>query len=333
MAKSCIGIDIGAGSLKIAVCSNGVVERLATAEVPDNHIKDGRIISPEATSDFLKEVLKKEKISGRSCAILLPPSLAFTRTMVLPAMEHEHLEMNLPYEFRDFIVQEKDKYFYDYAVLDRIDNEDGTPMEFELIAATALKSTIEEYSLLCRRAGMKLKTAIPEELAYMNFIRAHEARTNAGNDCEYGIIDLGFTSTRLLIYKGVKHQATRVIDYGAQLIDIAIAEELNVDEHIARAHKHANNYNELMSESCQTIYSNIALEIMRAINFYRFNSPDSDLQNIYLCGGSSKIEPLVEQIKREIPIDVHSITDILPQIKGEQDDAMLCQLAIGVALQ
>lgn len=334
MGKTLVGIDLGESCVKLAVCADGELKSAVTAETPDNLVREGRIVSPEAASDFLKDVLKKERVRARGCAVVLPSSVAFTRTMTLPVMSHEHLLINLPFEFRDFITQDKDKYYYDYAVLDRIDDENGETVELELIAATTLKETIKTYSDICRRAGLKLLTAIPEELAYMNLLREYRSRAQITDENEeYGLLDLGHTATRLHIYKGLKLQATRVMEIGSRMIDTAIAEKLGVDEHIARAYKHANNNAELELPECMDIYSSIVLEITRAVNFYGFNSPGSDLREIYLCGGGARITPLVELLKSDLSLSFHSVTELFPPSAQDIPDAVLCQTAAGAAMQ
>lgn len=334
MGKTYVGIDFGASDMKLAVVADGNVRDIATFEVPENLVRDGRIVSPELCAEFLKSSLKEAKIGAKACAVLLPASVAFTRTMTVPAMSHENLVINLPYEFRDFITLEKDKYFYDYALLDTIRNEEDEIKEYEIIAATTLKSTISDYGAICHRSGAKLKTAIPEELAYMNIIRQYEQRNGMSEDNnEYGFVDLGHTVTKLHIYKGCKHQATRVIEYGVGLLDSIIAEQLSVDEHLARAYKHANNNNEQLGELCINLYNTISLELMRALNFYRFNMPDSNLTDIYVCGGGSKIAPLIESVRDELGLSIRSVTELLPDSVKNMDDAALCHLAIGVAMQ
>ena len=334
MGKTCVGIDIGASDIKLAVVSDGNVRNLATGIVPDNLVRDGRIVSPELAAEFLKSALKESQIKASHCAFLLPASVAYTRSMMVPAMSHENLVLNLPYEFRDFITLEKDKYFYDYALLGSVADENGKITEYELIAATTLKETIQGYSNICRRAGLKLKTAIPEEIAYMNVLNRYQQHSNSDiSDREFGFIDLGHTSTKLHIYRGNKHQASRVIEYGVGLLDSIIAEQSNIDEHIARAYKHANNKGEQSGELCLNLYSNIAMELIRALNFYRFNMPDSNLTDLYLCGGGSKIELLVDRVRDELQLEIHSFAELLPETVKNMDDASLCQLAVGVAMQ
>ncbi len=331
MAKNCVGMDIGERNIKMAVCSNGKVRRLVVQELPENLVREGKIVSLEEAAAFIKKTARSAKINTRNCGVILPAALAFTSAMTMPAMSAEHLSLNLPYEFRDFIPQEKDKYFYDYAVLDTILDEVGNPSEIELIAAATLKETIKEYSDIFRRAGFKLKTAIPDELAYMNIIRNYIA--NGGSaDAGYCLIDLGHTATRLFIFKGIKHQATRVVEYGLEMLDAAIAGELGVDEHIARTHKNANTNNILESDACKNVYSNISVEVMRAINFYRFNAQDNNLAEVYIMGSGAKIAHLARQLTADLDMPVLSVEKLIPD-SGHSDDIVFCPAAIGVALQ
>lgn len=332
MGKTCVGIDIGTCQLKLAVCSGGTVRQIVVEDMPDNLVREGRVISPEAMAELIRKTAAGARITTRKCAVVLPASAVFTRTMTVPMMTQEQLKINLPYEFRDFITQEKDKYFYDYAIMDTLYDEEGKPQELELIAAAALKETIKSYSDMCRRARLKLVTAIPEELGYMNMIRRMESQNSDKEEREYCFIDLGHTVTKMYIYRGIKHQATRVVEFGMQRLDAVIAEALNTDEHLARVHKHANNNNELTSEACMNIYSTISVELMRAINFYRYNSPNSNLQEVFLCGGGARIEPLAERIAADLAMPVHNAAELLPD-SSENADVSLCLAAIGAAMQ
>ena len=56
-------------------------------------------------------------------------------------------------------------------------------------------------------------------------------------------------------------------------------------------------------------YSNIAVELMRALNFYRFSNRDSALEHMWLCGGGAVIEPLGEA-QIELPIEADSLTHL-----------------------
>ena len=334
MGKTCVGIDIGASDVKFAVVTDNSIRNLAIGTVPDSLVREGRIVSPELAAEFLKIALKNAQINLTNCAFLLPSAVAYTRSMMMPAMSHDNLILNLPYEFRDFITMDKEKYFYDYAMLDTVADESGKVSELEIIAATTLKDTIRGYGNICRRAGVKLRTAVPEEIAYMNILNKYKQRNNVDiGEREFAFIDIGHTSTRLHIYKGNKHQASRVIEYGVGLLDSIIAEQYSIDEHTARAYKHANTKDEQNSELCYNLYGNITMELTRALNFYRFNMPDSNLTDIYFCGGGSRITPLIDRLHDELQLNICSFSELLPDTMKNADDAQLCHLAIGVAMQ
>ena len=332
MSKPCIGIDFGTSELKIATGNGAEVKDVVRARIPDNLVKGGRIASTEAMSEFLKAVKSESKLNTRDAAVILPASLAFSRVVELPAMTLEQLELNLPYEFRDFITQEKDKYFYDYAVINIENDEQGAPKTMQLMAAATLKETIRDYADMLRRAGLKLVAAAPVEIAYANILRNFEGTRNAQEPAEYCFIDLGDTATRIFIYTGERFEVLRVIDFGGATVDEAIAEALSVDPHRAKLLKEANNEGEHGLEQCISVYQNIAVEIMRAINFYSFNNRDSKLEDIYLCGGGVYNAELIERIKEAAgDMKLHFANEILPGA-GDGKDFAVGAAAIGIAL-
>lgn len=328
MGKTTIGVDIGEDQVKFAVCDPGEVRRLAEEPLPDNLVRDGHIISPEAMSDFLRQAAAKHRVSGRKCAVVLPSTVAFTKRTVMPAMTVEQLRINLPYEFRDYITQEKDKYVYDYAVLDLERDGDGKPKQMELMAAACPKTLIREYMDMFRRAGFKLMTAAPEEFAYYNLLRRYEEAHPDRAGREHCIIDLGHRATRVHIFTGLKFEVSRVIEYGGATADAAIADELHVDEHIARTYKLSNHENAQELESCRGLYNAVALEITRAVNFYGYNNPDSALQTAWVCGGGVRNEAMMAQLRETLSLELEPIAGLLPPGGGEGLE--LCPAAIGI---
>lgn len=331
MSDRRLGMDIGASGLKLALVAGGRVERLTTAPLPEQLIREGRVVSEEVLSREIKGILKRERIRVRECALALPADTAYVRKVTMPYMTAEHLKLNLPYEFHDYIQSDKSLYFYDYAVLETRTDEDGKPVELELLAAAAPREAIAQYRTALRKAGLKLTIAVPEVLTYRNIIRAYEARTSE-HPAEYCIADLGHNAIRIHIYRGAAHETTRVIEFGGRSMDTLIADALNVDPHAAANYK-AANYNGVQElPACRDLYSHIALEIMRAVNFYGFNTPDSNLQDLYASGGLSSVPLLMEEIRNTLSLRCHAIESLLPP-GAEGEDRLACAAAIGAALQ
>lgn len=70
-------------------------------------VSGGEIVSMDAMADFIKEMAKENGISRGAAAVILPGTLVFTRNVTVPAMTDGQLLYNLPFEFKDYLTQEK----------------------------------------------------------------------------------------------------------------------------------------------------------------------------------------------------------------------------------
>lgn len=334
MAKTpSLGFDIGSGMLKIVRADAQGIRRQVAASVPDNLVQEGHIVSFDAMGDFIRDTARAAHLHGGPCALVLPAGLSFVRRLHIPAMTTDQLNYNLPYEFRDFLSMPKDKYFYDYAVNALVRDESGAPAELDLTAAAIPKEVIAQYVSMFRRAGFRLTTAIPVECAFSNLLRFRAAARPEEADREACILDLGHSATRVLLYTGSRFETTRTIERGGFTADQAIAEALSIDEHIARTYKETNHNGAQALPDVTEICSSVSVEIMKAVNFYRFNNRDSELSDAYLCGGGSALPPFVDAISAALNLTIHSIDVLLPPVLSDAENTALCAAAAGAALQ
>ena len=171
--------DIGECMVKAACFTGGKLKKVMAKELPDNMVSGGEIVSMDAMADFIKDMAKENGISRGAAAVILPGKLVFTRNVTVPAMTDGQLLYNLPFEFKDYLTQEKNKYYFDYAVQDTVKDEEGNVKELQLFVCATLKSTVEEYRAMLRRAGFNLKVAMPEECAYAALTEDYMQRTNS----------------------------------------------------------------------------------------------------------------------------------------------------------
>ena len=111
-----VGFDIGESSVKLVYFAGADLKKAVTAELPDNMVSGSRILSMDAMADFLRQTAKSNGIPLTHAALVLPSTEVFTRELVMPAMTEQQLLYNLPYEFRDYLTEEKNKYFFDYSM-------------------------------------------------------------------------------------------------------------------------------------------------------------------------------------------------------------------------
>jgi len=336
MPKKMLGIEIGNCRMKIAVCSDYELERMIIAEVPDNLVRDGVIVSWEAMSDFVRETVRSNNITYKTVALVLPGNLCFVKRVTMPLMTIEQLKFNLPYEFRDYISDEKDKYNYDYAVI-KIDEKNGEEAgtetdgesEMELMAAAVLKEDISNYRTMFRRAGLKLVSAAPEYAAFRNIIKDYDEVHNVPDD-DFAILDIGHLTCRLNFFTKGEYEATRIIETGGEALTRYIAETLDVEEHIAQIYKETNKDDILESEGCREIYNQIAVEVMRVLNFYNYEHPNNNLEHLVCCGGGALIEPLLDEIGSMIDLEIETIDNLVTDNIGDMSPVINGPQALGI---
>lgn len=326
MGKTYTGIDVGSGVLKMVVSDGDVVEKIALEELPEGLLSGGRITSLDAMADFVKASAKRAGGLAKHAAFVLPAPDCVTRRIQMPAMSIRDLEINLPYEFRDYITQGKDKYYYDYAVVGTNTLPDGTPETIDLLAVAASKQIIADYARMFSRAGMKLAVALPAPAAMQNLVRGN--RSARANCC---IIDFPRPTTQLHFFAAGAYDVSRIIDIGMVDVDRALGELHGIDAHAASAYRQAGLHDAQDWEAARGVCESIAVEVGRALNFYGFNNPQTSIDTVCTCGGGSLLDPLIAMVGEHTGSELRSIVEIMPAA----EDAVLacrCSAAVGATM-
>lgn len=360
MAKAILGIDIGSDRIKFALYKGGQIKKTVIETIPENVVKGGQVVSIETMSEIIRTTCKKNGLKASLASVILSSERIFTRNVSMPFMNHEQLLYNLPFEFRDYLDDDLKNYVYDYAMISSIDemekardkaseeevdkdkSKDPFSMEsdyvtgglsMELTAVVAPRDLLNDTQLMIKKAGLKLYKAAPPISAFSAIIRHYEKINDlVGKGNEYCILDYGYTNIRMYMYKGDALNVSKILDIGISSIDQTIAEKYGVDIHLAHTYMMNNHNNCLESPECANAYASIAGELMRAMNFYRFSNPESQLNDIWMCGGGSVIEPLRLEVLELLDMNIHPATELLSDMKLEPDDNKVI-LAIGATLE
>ena len=340
--KTILGIDIGHDQIKLALIKKGRVIRTAIEKMPENLLKQGRITSRETLGELLRDTMKAHGLRANHAAFVLSNDTAFVKNVEMPWMSVDQLEYNLPFEFNDYITGELKDYVFDYAVLNTPKDEKAAAEKsaetegeesgntMELMAAGTLKAVLEDAQETLRKAGLRLVMTAPALCSYIALLRAQKDMLSQMAE-EFGILDLGYSEIRMYMFHGDRHVATRVLEVGLSTLDNTLADAYGVDIHLAHTYLMTNYEDCQHREECMTAYENIAVELMRALNFYRFSNPNSALGDLWLCGGGAVIEPLADTIGDMLNIQMHPALELVPGGDAIEDCNALVQ-AIGIAL-
>ena len=338
MAKTYLGIDIGYDRLKLALVNGKQVKKTVCVPMPTNLVKEGMVVSRETMGELIRKTMKDNGIRANYAAISFPNEAVFVRTLNVPQMSGDQLSYNVSYEFRDYITDELKNYVFDYAMISTPEDlkaqepktdENGTPIPatMDILAVAAPKTLIDESRAMLRKAGLRMKKAAPAVCSFIALIREQKESESR----EYCILDLGYNAVRMYMFTGERNTATRELEIGLSSIDNAIADAYNVDVHLAHTYLLTNNDGCQDSEVCVNAFNNIAVELMRAVNFYRFNNPDSQLADIWLCGGGAVIPALKKSISETLDMTIHDASELV--YHGDSiDDCHSFVQAIGAAM-
>ena len=325
-----VGIDIGGNSCKMAERSGSGL-RLLAEHMPENMISLGQVTSPQTMTTFLQGLRKEQGVRARQAVLVLSSSQTFFRHVTLPKMSAEEVTLNLPYEFRDFVSGDTGEYIYDYAV-DPIDNA-RDPESLSLFAAAVSRSFVTTYEDILNKAGFKLKSVIPAPMAFTRLLNERVKADPSLADTNLVLVDIGYSQVVMTLFKGPHYEASKVIDFGCNEIDAAIANLKGIDAYTASSYKYSNFEDVLDSDACQAVYDRLAIEVSKVVNFYNFSSQDKDVEQMYFLGGGAQIPQLTNTISQAIDVTSLGAAALLPKEAAGAENAPICTLAIGGLLE
>lgn len=324
------GFDIGNYRVKIAAMNGGVLRDFISVQHPDNMVKNNQIVSWQAMGDYLKEVMKSAGIRGGKAAVALPQDSCFIRRTTMPLMTEAQLKINLPYEFHDYISDDPEKYFYDYAVISRTDKD------MDLMTVAASRELVSKYKEMFRRAGMKLTVLAPEVMAFQNIFNDYGKRHGIQQGTkDFVVLDLGDGKIDIHFFTKGEYEITRSMEPGCRAIYEEAAKATGEDSHAIQRDaesKLITAESKGIESEISDICSSIAVQIMRVLNFYSFNNPHNTLDTLYCCGGGTNIPLLMKNIAENAGLPLKNMSEIV-QVDPKFDKLIVqSPQALGIAM-
>lgn len=289
MATELIGVEIGSSTLKLVQRKHNQLQRLAVCPLPRGLMADGRVTDPMALSGIFRSAWKSHAIRGRDCALVLPPQIVLSQHLTLPLMDQAALEAQLPLAFQDYLAPEKRAYIYDYIVTGIQDSQ------ISLYASAVAQDLVDTYRDVFQKAGLRLRLAIPSEMAWRNLLLRQTALPEA-----LAILDLGQSATRIQIFSGSHYR---------------------MGKELPPAQAFAADWTELV------------WEVRKVINFYNYSLPSGEIpvNSLYYCGGYAEMEALRQALEKNADLTFLPISQLLG-LPGDPS-ALYWAIAAGAAVQ
>lgn len=322
-----VGISIGNYRISVSYVVKGHLKSYFYENVPDNAVKEGMIQYWDAMSEFLRDTLKQHGIKCKNVIFSVPLNGVYIRNIELPLMNLQQLELNLPFEFHDYISESSDKYFYDYAVIEKTDKS----MRLQAVACS--KELIERYRKMAKAAKLVPIGLVPEVIGIQRILGAYKQQFSIEEQKDFAILDMGDQSFKIHFYNKGIYNATRTFEPGGQALAEKISEINGTDIHISHLALEDNLNNIQCHPSLVQMYENRAVEIMRALNFYSYSNNNNNIDTLYYCGGASNIRKYIKVLSETINLPVKPLGDLVAVMDDEVRDSFIsCPQSHGITV-
>jgi len=342
-----LGIDIGKYSIKIVelarndnsieIINSGIINTFSDLKLYSlDKISSSQIVA--SIQDLLLQMNIKPKkvkniisslsgsnVDARQVSILDMPDNELILSLELEAKKH------LPLDGTDAII--------DYHHLGKDSRELD---KINLILTTTTKNKIKKHAEILKNSGFKPGIFDVDSIALSNLYQYSYELPESGADV---ILDIGHSSTALIVWGKNSSFFTREIDISGHHIIQSLSREDNIDYEVANnkikesglssftPKKNDGDENSIAIEQ-RTIYNDLVDEIRKTLRFYMKNNNQSFFNNFYVTGGSSVTSGLNEFIASSLNVTVHPLNPFKKiQKVANIENSEQYSIAIGLALR
>ena len=312
-SKSVLGVDFGAGTLKIGEFAPAEVGGLSLVQFGIKSL--GLAGSQDAARDTvlkkaLADLLVEGGFSSRQANLCAPGYQVFSKFVKLPPVDSSKVTQIIQYEAQQNVPFPLAETAWDYQIL-------GTSPSGELeVLLLAIKSdAVEKLFAVAEGDGLKMDVVDGSVAALCNAFRYNYADLEG---CSL-LIDIGAKTSGVLLFEKNKFYA-RGINVGANSITqefaaevklpFAEAEKLKVTEgfvSLGGAYEEPDNPRvAAVSKVARNVLTRLHLQVNQTIQFYKTQQGGALPDRVFLCGGGSIMPYAVEffQEKLDLPVEL-----------------------------
>lgn len=294
-----IGVDISSSSVKMVELSrvgkekgNYRVERYVIEPLTGDAMQDGSIVNLEAVGEGIQRGWKRLGSRCKNVALALPSTDVITKKIVVPAGQREDdLEFQVENEAGQYIPFSLDEVNLDFQVLDPLPKR---PDEVEVLIAVSRKDKVEDRVAAALLGGLKTVVMDVEPYAAQSaYELIKEQLPGSGENQIVALVDIGATVMKTNVLHNGESVYMRDQPFGGDQLTQEIHNQFNLSleesEQAKRNGKLPDNYqSDVLNPFCETL----AIEVMRAIQFFYTSTQYTEINYILIAGGCAAIPGL-----------------------------------------
>ena len=334
-----IGIDIGSHSIKLCELGGSLgklkVDRFAVLPLSEAAIIEDEIQKFSEVTDTVKELIRITGTKSKNVCIGLYGPNTMTKRMNVPEGSQEEIEDHVMWESEQYITFGADDSKIDFDIIG--ENEGGGN---EVFVVAAHNELIAAFSDVIKEAKLNTKFVDLNVVALSNVFEEVYRET----DGSYLLLDMGASSTKIVIFKRGAPLFTKELPIGGGLITEEIQRQMAVSyeeaEDLKTTYDSRGNLPEEILNIVQTQIELQVSEIKKNVNFYITAGSTEKVDQCFVTGGNSLTVGMIESLRQAMGIDVDRL-DLFHNIKinesqfdlSAEEFSAIASIVVGLAMR
>lgn len=235
MAKGIVGVDIGNDSIRAvevadAAGNNPTVVRFHEVPLPEGAARSGDVLEVHTVASALKRLWVDGGFKSKDVVLGMGNQRVLARDLSVPKMPIKQIRESLPFQVQDMLPVPVAEAILDFYPISEGVNEGGPIVNGLLVAA--VKEAVTANVTAAQMAGLN-----PVEVDLIPFALTRVHMRGQGSGGTVALIDIGATTTNVVIAIDGVPQFVRIIPAGGDEITKALMTRLDMTEAVAEQAK------------------------------------------------------------------------------------------------
>lgn len=301
---SLVGLDIGSSSVKLVALSKGgkgfTLEAYAVVTLPPSAVIDGNIQDVAEVGFVIEKAVKVAGGKMSAAVSAVPSSAVITKRIEMSnAFTEFELEDQIKVEADQFIPYPLDEVAIDFEVLGPVENNDNLD---KVLLVACRKDDVEQREDAINSAGLKCEIVDVDTYAVERTFPLVSA-DHMDEQALIGIVDIGAATLTLNVFRGAEIVYSREQAFGGNDLTNSIHQQYGMSiEEVEQSLRLDDISSEIQEMVVLPFRSTVAQQVSRSLQFFYSSGAHSELNALYLSGGTSTIEGLADQLEEDIGI-------------------------------
>lgn len=344
MAKSIVGLDIGSNSLRAVEVADATshkprVLRYREVPIPDGAAISGDVIELHTIAAAIRALWGSGQFKSKNVVLGMGNQRVLARDFSVPKMSMLQIRESLPFQVQDLLPVPVADAILDFYPVSESMGENGPVINGLLVAA--VKDAVLANVKAAELAGLN---PVGMDLIPFALTRVH-LRGDSGR-AAVALVDIGATTTNVIIAKNGIPQFVRIIPAGSEDITKALINKFQISQHDAEQAKRHLGLDVVNTPAAQrpvieAIYESamtLLTSLRNTLSYYANAHQQDPISRIVLTGGGSRLVGLDRVLSEltKLPVnaeDGFTNIQLARSVKrADASDRSSMSVALGLAL-